>query len=114
MTHWIDRERLSLDGCSAGELRFGVTLPAAPTGSATVVGRHCEAGNVLVPDATLPADIRGGDLLAMLCIGAYHHTMGSNYNLVARPPVVAVHDAKARLLVRRETATYLLSRDLGE
>ena len=58
----------------------------------TVVGRHCEAGDVLVPDAPLPADIRPGDLLAVPCTGAYHHAMASNYNLLARPPVIAVRD----------------------
>ncbi|RAY12173.1 diaminopimelate decarboxylase [Actinomadura craniellae] len=79
----------------------------------TVVGRHCEAGDVLVRDATLPADVRPGDLLAMPCTGAYHHSMASNYNLVGRPPVVAVRAGAARPLVRRETEEDLLRRDVG-
>ncbi|MDL4774994.1 diaminopimelate decarboxylase family protein [Actinomadura xylanilytica] len=81
--------------------------------AASVVGRHCEAGDVLVPDARLPADVRPGDLLAMPCTGAYHHSMASNYNLVRRPPVVAVRGGRARLLVRRETVEDLLARDVG-
>ncbi|MFD0690335.1 diaminopimelate decarboxylase [Actinomadura fibrosa] len=81
--------------------------------AATVVGRHCEAGDVLVRDARLPADVRPGDLLAVPCTGAYHHSMASNYNLVRRPPVVAVRDGRARTLVRRETAEDLLARDVG-
>jgi diaminopimelate decarboxylase len=79
----------------------------------TVVGRHCEAGDVLVPDVPLPADLRPGDLLAVPCTGAYHHAMASNYNHLTRPPVVAVADGRARLIVRRETDEDLLRRDVG-
>jgi diaminopimelate decarboxylase len=39
--------------------------------------------------------------------------MASNYNLVRRPPVAAVHDGGSRLLVRRETEHDLLRRDVG-
>jgi diaminopimelate decarboxylase len=80
---------------------------------ATVVGRHCEAGDVLATDVALPAGTRPGDLLAVACTGAYNHSMASNYNLVGRPPVVAVRDGAARLLVRRETTSDLRQRDVG-
>ncbi|MFC4912770.1 diaminopimelate decarboxylase [Actinomadura gamaensis] len=79
----------------------------------TVVGRHCEAGDVLARDVPLPADVRPGDLLAVPVTGAYHHAMASNYNLVRRPPVVGVGFGRARLLVRRETPEDLLLRDVG-
>ncbi|GAB3967312.1 diaminopimelate decarboxylase [Actinoallomurus acanthiterrae] len=79
----------------------------------TVAGRHCEAGDVLVEDAELPADLRPGDLLASASTGAYHHSMASNYNLVPRPPVVGVRAGESRLLIRRETETDLLIRDVG-
>jgi diaminopimelate decarboxylase len=39
--------------------------------------------------------------------------MASNYNLVGRPPVVAVRDGAARLLVRRETAADMHQRVVG-
>jgi diaminopimelate decarboxylase len=61
----------------------------------------------------LPADTRPGDLLAVPGTGAYNHSMASNYNMVGRPPVVAVRDGAARLLVRRETDSDLLLRDVG-
>jgi diaminopimelate decarboxylase len=51
--------------------------------------------------------------LAVACTGAYHHSMASNYNMVGRPPVVAVADGRARQLVRRETVADLLARELG-
>ncbi len=87
--------------------------PVAPAQAATVVGRHCEAGDVLATDVALPAGTRPGDLLAVACTGAYNHSMASNYNLVGRPPVVAVRDGAARLLVRRETSADLRRRDVG-
>jgi diaminopimelate decarboxylase len=79
----------------------------------TVVGRHCEAGDVLAADVPLPADLRPGDLLAVPGTGAYNHSMASNYNMVGRPPVIAIRDGAARLLVRRETTSDLLARDIG-
>jgi diaminopimelate decarboxylase len=85
----------------------------APMEPVTVVGRHCEAGDVLAADVPLPADVRPGDLLAVPGTGAYNHSMASNYNLVGRPPVIAVRDGAARLLVRRETTSDLLVRDIG-
>jgi diaminopimelate decarboxylase len=39
--------------------------------------------------------------------------MASNYNHVPRPPVVAVRDGRARLIVRRETEEDLLALDVG-
>ena len=79
----------------------------------TVVGRHCEAGDVLAADVPLAADIRPGEFIAVPGTGAYNHSMASNYNMVGRPPVVAVRDGAARLLVRRETNSDLLLRDTG-
>jgi diaminopimelate decarboxylase len=90
-----------------------LSRPAEPARLVTVVGRHCEAGDVLAADVALPEETRPGDLLAVACTGAYNHSMASNYNLVGRPPVVAVRDGAARLLVRRETASDLCQRDVG-
>ena len=45
--------------------------------------------------------------------GAYCRSMASNYNHVPRPPVVAVRDGKARVIVRRETEDDLLALDAG-
>ena len=68
-------------------------------------------GDVLVFEAAVPADLRIGDVLATPVTGAYGHTMGSNYNLVTRPPVVFVRDGDARLVVRRQTYEDLLACD---
>ncbi|WP_420079585.1 diaminopimelate decarboxylase [Streptomyces sp. JL4002] len=78
-----------------------------------VVGKHCESGDIVVKDAFLPADLAPGDLLAVPATGAYCRSMASNYNHALRPPVVAVRDGEARVIVRRETEEDLLRLDLG-
>jgi diaminopimelate decarboxylase len=39
--------------------------------------------------------------------------MASNYNHVLRPPVIAVRDGEAGVIVRRETEEDLLRLDVG-
>ena len=80
---------------------------------ARVVGKHCESGDIVVHEVELPGDVRAGDLLAVAATGAYGRSMASNYNLLPRPPVVAVLDGGTRVLVRRETVDDLLALDLG-
>jgi diaminopimelate decarboxylase len=80
---------------------------------ARVVGKHCESGDVVVKDEFLPADTKTGDLLAVPGTGAYCRSMASNYNHVPRPPVIAVRDGQARVIVRRETESDLLALDVG-
>ena len=107
-----DNPRVSLYGA-----KYTVALAnrhsLAPRQRVTVAGRHCEAGDEIARDVELPVDLHPGDLLAVACTGAYHHSMASNYNMVGRPPVVAVADGRARQLVRRETVADLLARELG-
>lgn len=76
----------------------------AETVRVTVVGRHCESGDVLSRDVQLPADLRPGDLLAFAATGAYGYSMASNYNRVGRPAAVAVASGSSRLVLRREDA----------
>ncbi|MER5255576.1 MULTISPECIES: diaminopimelate decarboxylase [unclassified Streptomyces] len=78
-----------------------------------VVGKHCESGDIVVKDAFLPADLAPGDLIAVPATGAYCRSMASNYNHALRPPVVAVRDGGARVIVRRETEEDLLRLDVG-
>jgi diaminopimelate decarboxylase len=75
----------------------------------TVVGKHCESGDVLVRDACVPEDLSVGDVLATPVTGAYGHSMASNYNKVPRPPVVVVKDGRRRVVVRRETYADLMA-----
>jgi len=84
----------------------------APHVSSRLVGKHCETGDIVIREIDLPDDIVPGDLLAVPATGAYGRSMASNYNHVPRPPVVAVKDGKARVIVRRETEADLLRLDI--
>jgi diaminopimelate decarboxylase len=88
-------------------------VPAAAPAVVTVVGRYCEAGDILAEDVPLPEDVRPGDLLAVPVAGAYQLSMASSYTMVGRPPVVAVRDGTARVLVRRESSADMVLRDVG-
>ena len=60
-----------------------------------------------------PATSRRATCSPCPATGAYGRSMARNYNHVPRPPVVAVRDGAARVLVRRETEDDLLALDLG-
>ncbi len=77
-----------------------------------LVGKHCESGDVLVPDAAVPSDLSVGDLIATPVTGAYGYSLASTYNKVPRPAVVFVADGAARLVVRREDHDDLLRLDV--
>ena len=78
-----------------------------------IVGKHCESGDVIVKQASLPADVAVGDVVFTPVTGAYGHSMGSNYNKILRPPVVFVRDGDARVVVERETYSDLMVGDVG-
>jgi diaminopimelate decarboxylase len=97
----------------SGYEAFLVRAPDRPRPrTVTVVGKHCESGDVIVRDAQVPADLAVGDVLATPVTGAYGHSMASTYNKVPRPPVIFVRDGRARVVVRRETLDDLLALDL--
>ncbi|QGF24444.1 diaminopimelate decarboxylase [Raineyella fluvialis] len=118
------RTYISVDGGMSDNIRpalYGAEYSATLAGRASsagavlsrIVGKHCEGGDILVRDEFMPADIAPGDLVAVPGSGAYSRAMASNYNMVPRPPVVAVRDGVLHTLVRRETIDDLLALDLG-
>ena len=80
--------------------------------SARIVGSHCESGDIIIREASLPQGLNVGDLIATPVTGAYGHGMGSNYNRMGRPPVVFVSNGEARLVVRGEMLEDLLRLDI--
>ena len=87
-------------------------VPAERPNVVTIVGKHCESGDVIVRDACVPDEVEVGDLIATPVTGAYGHSMASNYNKVPRPPVVFLRDGRSRVVVRRETYDDLLRLDV--
>jgi diaminopimelate decarboxylase len=78
----------------------------------TVVGRHCESGDILVDGVPLHAP-QVDDLLVVPATGAYCYTMSNNYNGNRRLPVVFVASGTPSLVVRRETWDDLAARDVS-
>ena len=76
-----------------------------------LAGKHCESGDVIARDASLP-DPAPGDVIVTPATGAYGHALANNYNGVPRPPVIFCRDGAARVVVRRETYEDLAARDL--
>ncbi|MFD4756045.1 diaminopimelate decarboxylase [Streptomyces sp. NPDC058426] len=107
-----DNPRPALYGAPCVPRLVGRVSTAAPH-PVDLVGRHCEAGDVLAPAVPLPADIRPGDLVATPVAGAYQLSMASAYNLHGRPPLIATREGTPRLLIRREEPDDLWLRDLG-
>jgi diaminopimelate decarboxylase len=118
------RRYVSVDGGMSDNIRtalydadYSATVASRATDAAPVlsrvVGKHCEAGDIVVKDEFLPSDLAPGDLVAVPGTGAYCRSMASNYNHLLRPPVVAVRDGIATVVVRRETEEDLLRTDVG-
>ena len=79
--------------------------------TASIAGRNCESGDMLIWDLPLP-EVSDGDILAVFTTGAYHYSMASHYNRVPKPAVVFVQDGQAELVVRRESFEDMLAFDL--
>src|SRR4051794_35915970 len=88
-----------------------VTRMGAGGVPSSVVGKHCESGDVLVRDALLP-DPRPGDVVVTPATGAYGYALANNYNGQPRPPVVFCANGRSRVVVRRETYEELHGRDI--
>jgi diaminopimelate decarboxylase len=66
-----------------------------------VVGPICETGDFLAKDRLLIAADRG-DLLAVLCAGAYGYVLASNYNLRPRAAEILVDGNSSKIIRERE------------
>ncbi len=101
-----DNPRPSLYGARYTVAHAGAPRPGVER-SFTVVGRHCESGDVLVDRVDLPGDLHAGDLIGVAGTGAYTYAMASNYNRSGRPAVVGVRAGRAVPWLRREDAADL-------
>ena len=120
----LRRNYISVDGGMSDNIRpalygaqYSVQLANRTSNSALtssrVVGKHCESGDIIIREVDLPNDVKPGDLLAIPATGAYGRSMASNYNHQPRPPVIAVKNGQARVILRRETEADLLNLEVN-
>ena len=112
------RDYVTVDGGMADNIRPAMyeskyeaaaaeQMHTVPSLVATIAGKFCESGDILVRDANLPS-LQVGELIAIPASGAYQVAMESSYNLALRPAIVMVNEGDARLVRRRQTLDDLL------
>jgi len=85
-------------------------MSAPLTETLTIAGKHCESGDVLIKEATLPKT-EPGDIFVIMSTGAYNYSMASNYNRLPRPAAVLVREGEAHLILQRETYQDVIRQD---
>lgn len=85
-------------------------VPASTT--ASVAGKCCESGDMLLWDVPL-ANTESGDILAVFSTGAYGYSMSSNYNRFPKAAVVFVENKQDKLVIQRETYQEVSKNDLS-
>ena len=85
-------------------------MSAPLTETVTIAGKHCESGDILIKEATLP-ETEPGDIFVVMSTGAYNYSMASNYNRLPRPAAVLVNEGEAYLILQRETNEDLIRQD---
>ncbi len=115
---------VSIDGGMADNPRYALyrssytvclasrMMSDAPTFKCTLAGRCCESGDLIQEDITLPADIKRGDIIAVLTTGAYNYSMSSNYNRLAKPPIVMLTKGNDYIAVKRESLDDICKNDI--
>ena len=81
----------------------------APQASFDVVGPVCESTDTFARNYPLPGDIRRGDLVALLCSGAYGAVMSNSYNSRAIIPEVLVSDQGTEIIRQRISPEQMLA-----
>ncbi|HEY9628374.1 MAG TPA: diaminopimelate decarboxylase [Coleofasciculaceae cyanobacterium] len=85
-------------------------MSAEMSETVTIAGKHCESGDIVIKNAQLPKT-QPGDVLVVMATGAYNYSMASNYNRLARPAAILVHEGEASLILERETYQDLVRQD---
>ena len=107
-----DNPRPALYGSKYTVERVSPSTPTdGQTQKVTVSGKHCETDK-LFEEVLLPADLKAGDLIQVLCTGAYNASMASNYNRYPRPATVLIRmDGTHTLIQRRDSWDEMLARE---
>jgi len=77
----------------------------------SIVGKHCESGDVIIDDIKLPP-VSSGNFMVVATTGAYCYSMSSNYNGQPKSAVVAVENGKSWVWTKRQTYKDLVMGDV--
>lgn len=77
---------------------------------ADIVGHSCY-GDRILPLVKVP-DVKPGDVIAMLDMGAYQEVSASNFNALPRPATLLVNGSTAEIIRRAETIEDVFLRDI--
>jgi diaminopimelate decarboxylase len=78
------------------------SMSRSETQRVDIVGPVCESGDFFAQDREMP-ELRPGDLLAVMSVGAYGFVMASNYNSRPLPAEALVHGDRVALIRKRQT-----------
>jgi diaminopimelate decarboxylase len=81
-----------------------------PVYVADIVGHSCY-GDRILPIVKVP-DVKAGDLIAMLDMGAYQEVSACNFNALPRPATILVNGSQAEVIRRAETLDDVFCRDI--
>ena len=77
----------------------------------TIAGKCCESGDIIQKDVEMKFP-HAGDIITVLCTGAYNYSMASNYNRIPVPAVVMIKNGEKKVIVRRQTLNDIISKDV--
>lgn len=96
-----DNPRYTLYGSAYTVLNAGKMNEKADY-ECTIAGKCCESGDLIQENVKI-ADVQRGDIIAVCTTGAYNYTMSSNYNSIAKPPIIMVDNGESYVAVERES-----------
>jgi diaminopimelate decarboxylase len=85
-------------------------MSAAATETVAIAGKHCESGDIVIKEASLPPT-SPGDTIVIPATGAYNYSMASNYNRLPRPAAILVKSGEASVIIQRENYEDLIRQD---
>ncbi len=100
------------DAYIANKMDDGRNTPSSGKMHYSIVGKHCESGDVIIHDIKLP-QVSSGDFIVVATTGAYCYALSSNYNSQPKSAVAAVENGDSWIWIKRQTYKDLVMKDVG-
>ncbi|MDD5622014.1 MAG: diaminopimelate decarboxylase [Actinomycetota bacterium] len=96
----------------ANKMGDGTDTPDGNKMNYSIVGKHCESGDVIINDIKLP-QVSSGDFIVVATTGGYCYSLSSNYNSQPKSAVAAVENGDSWVWIKRQTYKDLVIKDVG-